>query len=276
MAQFSFGSGNIYYVPVTATNNIAPPSGIGGGGGGAINFATLAWRNIIRLAQVQAFSVDIDLPTKALQASGVFPIAVARGRGKVALKIDNARVNAAAFNAILFGDDQNNLTTPAGHLVAEAEAGTIPPSPGPYTITVANAAAYNRDLGVYVQATNGRFARGATATASGVYSMVAGVYTFNAADAGTPVYFDYEYTSAAVPPYLITIRQQIKGATPTFLLVGFGVYQGKQLYIQLNTCVIDTFSLNFKLDDFAIPSLSGMAIASPTDGSIGSISSAEL
>lgn len=276
MSQYSFGSGVLWHFPVVAVNNVALPSGIGGGAGGLINYATNAWRTPIRLGQVQAFSADIDLPVKELHGTGQFPIAIARGKGKVALKLENARVNAAAINVLCFGDDQNDITT-AGHLIAEAEAGTVPTSP--YQITVANGATFVRDLGVYVQSTGGRFAAGATATASGVYQAGAagvGTYTFNSADVGQKVYFDYEYSSAAVAPYTITIRQQLMGATPTFTLIGYGAYQGKQFFIQLNTCMLSKMTFNLKLDDFLIPSADGMAVASPTDGTVGIISSAEL
>lgn len=273
MTMFSFGSGTLYTLPVAAVNNNAVPSGIGGGAGGAQNFATTAWQNYIRLGQVQAFSADINLPIKELRGFGVFPIAVARGKGKVTLKLDNARVNASALNVLLFGDDTNSATAP-GDLIVEGEAGTVPTTP--YQVTVANSATFVRDLGVYVQGQGGRFSVGATATASGVYAVAAGVYTFNAADVGTKVFIDYEYGPAAVAPYKIIINQQLMGATPTFMLIGYGAYQGKQLYIQLNTCLITKASLNLKIDDFLIPSLDGEAIADPTSGVVGIVATAEL
>jgi hypothetical protein len=272
--QLSFGSGVIWSVPVLAVNNNAAPSGIGGGAGGAQNYATVAWENPVRMGILQDFSIEYDLPTKVLHGQGVYPLAVARGKGKVPIKIRNARLSALALNALVFGDDTNTITTPAGFLIADLEAATIPATP--YQVTVANSATWTRDLGVVVQSTDGRFSRAASATGSGVYSVASGVYTFNSADAGVKVFVDYEYQPASVAPYRITINQQKMGATPVFMLTGMGDYQGKQLGIQLNYCMIGKAMFNFKLEDFLIPELDGEAFADAITGSLGNISTAEL
>jgi Conserved hypothetical protein 2217 (DUF2460) len=71
------------------------------------------------------------------------------------------------------------------------ENGTIPATPGPYTITVAQAAAFVEDLGV----TKGGVPMTpvASAPAAGQYSVAAGVYTFNAADEDDAVVISYRY-----------------------------------------------------------------------------------
>jgi len=76
--------------------------------------------------------------------------------------------------------------------------------PRAYTITVANAANYNDDLGVYYTAgganagigtTSGVFQRVAAPSQAGQYSVnfATGVYTFASADATAPVLISYTY-----------------------------------------------------------------------------------
>src|SRR6266436_3827008 len=133
----------MWSIPNTAINNNASPSGIGGAGGGSLNYATNAFRTPYRLGIVQNFSCDLDLTTKNLHGGGVFPISVARGKGKIALKLEDARLNVRALNTLIFGDDTNDITT-SGNLILEGETGTIPTTP--FQITAANNATFARDL----------------------------------------------------------------------------------------------------------------------------------
>lgn len=73
------------------------------------------------------------------------------------------------------------------------ENGTIPNS-GPFTITVANAASFEEDLGV--EGPGGAFTKVTGAPASGQYSVdeTTGVYTFNAGNANVPVTITYRYS----------------------------------------------------------------------------------
>lgn len=74
-----------------------------------------------------------------------------------------------------------------------AEAGVIPASPGPYTITVAEAASFVEDLGVTKGGTP--MTRVASAPAAGEYSVDegTGIYTFNATDESDAVVISYRY-----------------------------------------------------------------------------------
>lgn len=272
MSQLSFGAGVIYITPTAAVNNPAGPSGIGGAGGGAQGFTSAPWNDVQRMAIVQNVSVDIDLPSKALSGLGQFPIATARGKGKVPIKMEDARLSALMLNALIFGDNTNDITSP-GWLVIEGEAGTIP---GGSTITVANSARWSRDLGVYDQTTGGKYTATTGTPASGQYTVANGVYTFASADNTNKVFIDYEYQPVGVAPYKVAINQQFKGNSPEFIFIGMGVYLTKQLTIQLNKCVISKASFTFKQEDFLIPSLDAEAYADPVSGTLGSISTAEL
>ena len=113
---------------------------------------------------------------------------------------------------------------PAGSdsaLSTAVQAATVPASPGPYTITVANAATFSVDVGV-AYASGAPLVAVASAPAHGQYSVAAGVYTFNAADAGASVTITYGQTKipddvvdAALR--LVTMRFKQKGRDPMLM-----------------------------------------------------------
>lgn len=75
--------------------------------------------------------------------------------------------------------------------LAVTQSTTIPNTPGPYTVTVTHAAAYYKTESVTINGVAATLAAGAPA--AGQYSVAAGVYTFNAADANKPVVIRYRY-----------------------------------------------------------------------------------
>lgn len=87
-----------------------------------------------------------------------------------------------------------------------AEASNIP-AMGPYTITVTQSAAFHRDAGVTKAGVAMTKVTGAPA--AGQYAVTAGVYTFNATDAGAAVVITYAYTvpganySVLLPNYIV-------------------------------------------------------------------------
>src|SRR6266849_4976868 len=107
---------------------------------------------------LQDVQIDWDWTTRELWGQFQFPVDIARGQGKITGKAKFARI----FGAI-YGD----LT------IAENEAATVPATT-PYTVTVANAANYVDDLGVFYAAgasAGNRFTRVTTASAAGQYSV---------------------------------------------------------------------------------------------------------
>lgn len=74
--------------------------------------------------------------------------------------------------------------------LALTQSGTIPGS-GPYAFTVTHAAAYSSTNSVTIAGVAATLATGAPA--AGQYSVAAGVYTFNSADAGKAVVVRYQY-----------------------------------------------------------------------------------
>src|SRR5579884_3385678 len=225
---------------------------------------------------LQDVQIDWDWQTRELWGQFQFPVDIARGQGKIAGKAKFARIFGAIYGDLFFGQ------TPAiGQLtVAENEAATVPAA-SPYAVTVANAASFVDDLGVfYASGTNagGRFTRVATPSAAGQYSVnpATGVYTFAAADASAALLVSYLYTVAGGRKLVVT--NQLMGYTPTFKATFYtakttqGVPAG--LALVLNACTATKLSLPTKIDDYEIQEFDFSAFADAT-GTIGTLSTGE-
>src|SRR5260370_18972429 len=96
---------------------------------------------------LQDVQIDWDWTTRELWGQFQFPVDIARGQGKITGKAKFARIFGAIYGDLFFGQ-----TPAAGQLtIAENEAATVPATT-PYTATVANAANYVDDLGVFYAA----------------------------------------------------------------------------------------------------------------------------
>ncbi len=113
------------------------------------------------------------------------------------------RLNSFTGVAVVWEALPTNIEYSAGYGAAVAEAHTVPVTPGPYTVTVANAATFSFDGGVtYANGTAFKAVLGTPATA-GEYSvaMATGIYIFNAADQGASIIINYGYSE--IPDDLI-------------------------------------------------------------------------
>jgi hypothetical protein len=223
---------------------------------------------------LQDISIDFDWTAKELYGQFQFPVAIGRGQGKISGKAKYARILGLVYTDIFFG--QTPTTGQFG--IAENEADTIPATT-PFTITVANAASYNDDLGVYYatgsQASGAPFNRVSTPSGAGQYSVnfSTGVYTFSSADAGMAVLVSYTY-NVTTSGNKLTITNQLMGILPTFKATFYGVYQSKSTALRLNACAASKLSLPTKLDDWTIQEMDFMAFADAT-GTIGYLSTVE-
>ena len=127
---------------------------------------------------LQDVQIDWDWQTKELWGQFQFPVDIARGQGKITGKAKFARIFGAIYGDLFFGQ------TPAtGQLtVSENEAASVPATT-PFTVTVANAASYVDDLGVFYAtgaSAGNRFTRVTTPSSAGQYSvnLTTGIYTF--------------------------------------------------------------------------------------------------
>ena len=219
---------------------------------------------------LQDITIDFDWTSKELYGQYQFPVAIARGQGKITGRAKFAQIMGLLYSDIFFG------APPAigQFAIAQSEAATAPATT-PYVVTVANAASYNDDLGVVYAATGKRFNRVATPSAAGQYSVdfATGAYTFSAADAGTALLISYTY-SVTTNGSKLTLTNQLIGTTPTFKGTFYTTYGGSGTALRLNACTATKLSLPTKVDDWTIHDLDFMAMADAS-GTIGVISTVE-
>lgn len=247
MAQYAFGSGNLFGVRTDIANATPTQFGV-----------------------VQSVDLDFDFSLKELIGQYQAPVAIARAGLKITGKAAYAKISAADFNNVFFGQ---TLST-GGVLAAINEAGTIP-AVSTYTITVANAASFVKDLGVNIAATGVPMTRVASAPAAGQYSVneATGVYTFAAADASKAVIISYNYNTASGASK-VTLVNQLQGAAPTFQMTLAESFDSKVVNVTLNACVAGKLSLPLKNQDFTVPNLEFQAYADAA-GAIGTITVTE-
>jgi hypothetical protein len=256
--QLSFGSGALWGERLDAT----------GSGIGPRQFGVL-----------QDIQIDFDWTTKELYGQYQFPQAIARGQCKVTGKAKFARILGLLYADLFWG-----IGAATGQFaVAQNEAQNVPATT-PYTVTVANAASYNDDLGVYYAATGKAFNRVTTPSAAGQYSVnfSTGVYTFSAADAGAALLISYTY-NLTTSGSKITLTNQLLGTTPTFKATFYqpispygigGSAENAPLALRLNACTASKFTVPTRLDDWTIFEFDFQAFADAA-GTLGYLSTVE-
>jgi hypothetical protein len=203
----------------------------------------------INFGLVQEVQLDLQFTAKELYGQYQFPVAIARGQGKASGKAKMARVSGLAFNNLFFG-----ASLASGQLAtAFGEAQSVPAST-PFTVSVTNAGQWQDDCGVVYAASGLPLTKVASAPAAGQYSVAAGVYTFNAADAGAAVLISYTYTVTSSGQQL-TLANPLLGTTPTFQAQLYTSFQGKPVNVKLFNCVSSKLTFATKLEDFVIPEL---------------------
>lgn len=232
MTQYVFGTGQLFAMPV--------------GGGAPLRFGAL-----------QDVNVDFSGDIKELYGQYQFALDVARGKTKVEWKASSGNIDAQAFNTIFFGQ-----TVATGNELLQIfnEAATVP-AMATYIVTVAGAANFIMDLGVYFATSGLPLKQVASAPAAGQYTVsVAGVYTFNVAQASAGVLINYLKESAATGGSL-AISNNLMGNTPKFQLVLSQVYNAQTFSLILYNNVAEKLTLPIKQDAHMMLDLSGRAFA---------------
>jgi len=212
---------------------------------------------------LQQVQLDISFAIKELTGQFQAPAALARGALKITGKAKAARITAANFNNVFFGQ-----TVSTGNTLTQLnEAGAVPSSSA-YTVTVGNHATFVADLGVAYAATGAMLTPVTGSPSTGQYSVAGGVYSFSAGDAGAALLFTYTYTTTG--GYNLALSNMLMGSAPSFKLVLNEQYQGKTLNLELNSVISPKLSLAFKNEDFMIPEFDFQAAADPA-GNIGNI-----
>lgn len=220
-----FGCGYLFGVPT--------------GGGSPIMFAAL-----------QDVSVEFSQDVKSLYGSQKFPIEIAGGKAKIECKASVGRIDPVLFNTIYWGGTLSTSTLTLGSM---DEIGTVPGSVA-YTVTVANAAQFRTNLGVFDPVTGMFMTMIPSGTpTTGQYTVSAGVYTFAAADANKVLRFYYTYGATTGGSSVVVTNQQL-GQINDFRAVLQNSFKGKQTVLELYRCTSTKLSMPFKQDDFLIPS----------------------
>lgn len=236
-----FGSGNLY--GINAAANSTP----------------------MKLGTLQDVSFDFSFNIKELRGQGQMPIDLRRAGGKVTGKAKASQINGKLVNELFFGQ-----TATTGLLLsAVGEASAIPATP--FTVTVANAATFDTDLGVVNAATGVQLTKVASTPTTGQYSVSnAGVYTFAAADTALNVLIDYLYTSSSGGTR-IAISNQVMGTTPKFMGIFTAKVDNAIATLKLNVCTSNKFAFATKLEDYAVPEIDIEAMADAS-GNLGVLS----
>lgn len=232
--QLKFGTGSLYGVNTAA--NSTP----------------------VRFGGLQDVNVDISFTAKELFGQYQFPIAIARGEGKITGKAKFAQINGVIYNDLFFGS-----TMASGQTVgAEDEAASIP-SATPFTVTASNAATFVEDWGVTYAATGIAFTRvvaGNEATGSYSVDPSTGVYTFSTGDSGVAVKLNYSYTVAS-QGYTLSVANQLQGASPFFVARFNTTYNSQQYYLELKRCMASKLTVASKMSDWNIDEFDFSAFA---------------
>jgi hypothetical protein len=229
----------------------------------------------VPFGNMQEVSWDFSFTIKELQGQYQFPIAIARGAGKITGKAKSAIISGLAFNALFFGQ-----TLAAGQLGASlGELHTIPATT-PFTILAANSGTFKQDFGVVN--TNGGIplTKVLSAPATGQYSVdetvgspTLGTYTFASADANGGVALNYA-NSVAGTGEQITITNQLLGTTPTFSALFKSSFNGKAATFLFNRCTSSKLGFGAKSEDWETPEFD-FSVFADDFGNIGTISLSE-
>ena len=252
MSQFVFGAGNLFATPLTDAygNAITTPT--------PVKFGTL-----------QDISIDISKDVKELYGQNTYPVDVSGGKGKIAIKAKAAQILASEFNSIFFGQTLSSGQTSD---VIDTTGATIPTTPYQITPTVPGSGTWSKDLGV-INSNGDPLTHVTSAPATGQYSVSAGVYTFAAADTGTTVFINYQYTVSTVGKTVI-VQNVAMGQAPVFSMDVYMQSKGKTLIWTFPQCVSTKLAIATKLDDYAIPEFDISAFANSA-GQVVTFSTAE-
>jgi hypothetical protein len=212
---------------------------------------------------LQDLQIDLSFTVKELMGQFQAPAALARSAMKITGKAKAARITAANFNNIFFGQTLSTGNT----LTQLNEAGTVPGSAA-YSVQVANHSTFVADLGVAYAATGVMLTPVSSSPSTGQYTVSSGVYTFSSGDANAALLLTYTYTTTGGTSVALT--NLAMGSAPSFKLVLNEQFQGKTLNLALNSVIAPKLSLAFKNEDFMIPEFDFQAAADAA-GNIGNI-----
>lgn len=223
----------------------------------------------LRFGSLQEISVELDV--ELVRNRGNMQFGSVPTINNMAMKFiaKTAQISGLALHQLYFG---STPTAGSQGLVRDLVA-TVPAS-GPYTLTpaVPNSGTWAQDMGVQYSVSGIFLVPVSSAPAQGQYTVVAGVYTFNAADHGAALTLNFLFTQATG----ISINQTNpwKGLAPQWQAVLVGQYNGQQIVWNLARCASENLKMLLPLNNFSIPQFQFQAYgdASSAQGSLGQFS----
>lgn len=240
--QIQFGAGFIYGLNLGAAYGAAPSLIVPG-----------------RFSTIQDANVDFSFTVKELLGNLEFPEDLASASKKVTGKVVTGRIDLGLLNQLVFADDftegHSAIATDESHVIAASPADDV---------SVVNASSFVQDLGVfYANQFNEnnpiQLTPVSDSPAQGEYTVSAGVYSFNGADAGQEVMISYEYTEAT--GHNLIVNNKIMGySRPVFQLYLSQPYQGTNDLI-LYYCRATSLKIPEKREDYTILEIDFMTAA---------------
>jgi hypothetical protein len=211
-----------------------------------------------RFGTIQDVNLEFDQKLVPLRGQFKGPDDVAPSDMSIKGKGGFALLEPEIYNSLFFADTiVSGLTAIPVTSGVDGELDTIP-STSPYTVTVTNHSTWVEDLGVRYQATGGYLQQVPSSPTQGEYTVAAGVYTFNAADAGLKVYISYTFTvtNSGTPgnsnARTMNVINHTQGYGPIFELWLMDSYQNADNGLHLYACRASKMSAPHKRDNYVI------------------------
>ena len=220
-------------------------------------------------------NVNFDLEFSPLQ----FQAAIGATAKKLSIELTakTAQLNGLLVNQILFGQ----ALTPGSQAMAVNVAATSSSgTPPTCTPAVPSGGTWAQDMGVQYSSSGLPLYQVASAPAQGQYSVSAGIYTFNAADASTALTFCFLYTMTTGSN--LVLNNKFKDIVPYFQAVLQTSYGGDGtsappanfMTWNLNRCASVQLKFLTMVNKMAVPEFkfTAMADLTPPYGTIGTLS----
>ena len=231
MTQYNFGVGYVYGKRTDVSNT-----------------------QVAFFGTTQEWELNIDQKLVNLMGQYKDPVDVAPSERTVTGKVKFARLQMSMWGNLLFGITP---TSSSGIDMVVGETKTTTTT----TYTVASAAAFSGDLGVYYAASGIALTPVASAPTAGQYVAGAagvGTYTLNASDSAASL-LQFSYMKTATDQLSVTVTQALMGSGPVVELDFSNPYavQGttKKLNIQILSARISKSPLQFKNANYMIPDM---------------------
>lgn len=218
----------------------------------------------IPIAISKDVGIDFKITKKGLNGQWKWFIDVAEFRNEAAIKFKNADFRAAVAQMAFTGISSVTGQT----LPATGEAWTIPTTP--FQVTVSQSATWVEDGGVLDYTTGKWMTRAASATGTGIYSVAAGVYTFNTADAGHNISIVYSYTGTG--GFTLALNNATMGPSTGYAVRIYNQYTingaVKAYGFKFPNVHFEKLSVAMKSEDWAEQSLDGIVAQDPNSQNV--------